>query len=97
MAKKRYVPVAFCIDSATEHHDIFKQILIALYEMIRAPEDLMSRPYYNRIMAFAELISHIAFLKTLPAPPYNSIYNIHFLNQIFTIRETAFDQIPNKN
>jgi hypothetical protein len=45
----------------------------------------------NRTMAFAELIAHLAFLKTIPAPPFNSIYNIHCLDKIFTIKESGFD------
>jgi Mg2+/Co2+ transporter CorB len=33
----------------------------------------------SKKIAFADLVAHIAFLKTLPAPPFNSIFNVHML------------------
>jgi len=38
--KKRYIPVAFCIETETEYHDVFREILLSLFEMIRVPEIL---------------------------------------------------------
>lgn len=65
------------METSTEHHDIFKQILQSLYETIRIPEKLMtSSSNDDRILAFAELVAHVAFLKTIPAPIFNSVYNI---------------------
>ncbi len=43
---KRYVPVAMCLETETEYHDIFRKILLALFESIRVPETLIS----NRIL-----------------------------------------------
>lgn len=58
---------------------------------------MTSQYHDDRIVAFTELVTHIAFLKTIPAPIFNSVYNLQFLGQTLTIRETAFDSIPNKN
>ncbi|CDW84178.1 UNKNOWN [Stylonychia lemnae] len=98
MEKKRYVPVALCLETETEYHDVFKQIMLALFDLIRIPENFAgNRANDNRTIAFAELITHLAFLKTIPAPSFNSTYNLFCLNQVFQIKETGLDQIPNKN
>ena len=94
---KRYVPVALCLETETEYHDTFRQIMLALFDLIRIPENLVNKIHDNRTMAFAELVAHLAFLRTIPAPPFNSIYNIYCFNQVITIKEQGFDQIPNKN
>ena len=79
--KKRYVPVALVLETETEYHDVFRQILLSLFDLIRVPENLMTnRIFDNRKMSFAELIAHLAFLKTIPAPVFNSVYHIHCLD-----------------
>ena len=89
---KKFVPVALVLESATEHHDIFKQLLLQLFNLIREPEPVKVQGYKeNKILAFAEMVAHIAFLKTLPAPPFNTVYNINFLNKNFVIKESPFD------
>jgi len=37
--KKRYVPVSLVLETETEYHDTFKQILLALFDMIRVPPE----------------------------------------------------------
>ena len=92
LSNKKYVPVAFVIESSTEHHDIFKHLLMALFQLIRKPEMIIASGYKeNKIIAYAELVAHVAFLKTVPAPPFNTVYNINFLGQTFVIKETPFD------
>ena len=60
--------------------------------MIRSPEQLVTNGFQaNRLVAFAELIAHLAFLRTIPSPPFNSIYNIHFLNTVIVLKENAFN------
>ena len=73
---KRYVPVALCLETETEYHDSFRHIMLSLFDLIRIPENLVNKIHDNRTMAFAELIAHLAFLRTIPAPPFNSIYNL---------------------
>jgi len=51
----------------------------------------------NQKLAFAEFISHLAFLKTIPCPSFNTIYNIKFFNMPLQIVERPFNEIPNKN
>lgn len=48
-------------------------------------------------MAYADLITHIAFLRTIPAPVFNSEVNILFMNQTFNFKENMFNQLPHKN
>ena len=86
------MPVALCLETETEYHDVFRKILLALFDEIRVPENVVNnRIFENRRLAFAELVAHLAFLRTIPAPPFNSIYKIHFLNQVFTIKENTLD------
>lgn len=78
MKKKFYVPVAIVLETETEFHDTFRLILLSLFEMIRVPESVVSnRMSDNKTIAFAELIAHVAFMRTIPAPPFNSVYNIY--------------------
>ena len=98
LGRKKYIPVAFCIETETEFHDVFREILLNLFEMIRVPEVIQkTSPKTNRLIAFAEFITHLAFLRTIPSPPFNTIYNINFLSQTLVIKENPFDQIPNKS
>lgn len=79
--KKRYVPVALCLETETEYHDVFRKILLALFDEIRVPENVVSNKIYeNRRLAFAELVAHLAFLRTIPAPTFNSTYNVFLFN-----------------
>jgi hypothetical protein len=73
--------VAFVIETETEFHDDFREMLISLFELIRTPDKVVTDgPYENKLISFGELIAHLSFLKTIPAPTFNSIYNIQFLN-----------------
>ena len=58
---------------------------------------LNNQIFENRRLAFAELVAHIAFLRTIPAPPFNANYNIFMFNKVFSISEGTLDQLPNKN
>lgn len=90
--------MALCVSTETEFHDIFRQILLSLFDLIRVPEPVVqNKAFENRMLAFAELIAHLAFLRTIPAPPFNSVFNVHCLNQVFVFKEQSFDQIPNRN
>lgn len=80
------------LETETEYHDVFKQIMLAMFDLIRVPPEAYNnsvakptekggdmapgRLIINRNLAFADLVAHIAFLKTIPAPPFNSVYNI---------------------
>ena len=48
-------------------------------------------------MAFAELISHVSFLRTIPAPVFNSQVIIHFMDDIISMKENSFNVLPHKN
>jgi hypothetical protein len=90
--RKKYIPVAFCIETETEFHDAFREILLHLFEMIRVPEVVQNTtPHANRLISFAELITHLAFLRTIPSPTFNTMYNIHMLNTTIVLKENPFD------
>jgi len=48
-------------------------------------------------MAFAEVITHMAFLRTIPAPVFNSQVNISFMDRLLCIKENSFNEIPHKS
>ncbi len=37
--KKKYVPVALVLSTETEYHDFFRQVMLALFDMIRCPPE----------------------------------------------------------
>ena len=48
-------------------------------------------------MSFAEVIANIAYLRTIPAPVFNSEVTIQFMNITLNLKENRFDEIPHKN
>lgn len=48
-------------------------------------------------MAFAEVVANIAFLRTIPAPVFNSEFNIQFMDITLNLKENHFNEIPHKN
>ena len=95
--EKRYVPVAFCLQTETEYHDMFREILISLFESVRHPDQVHTSDSKNRDLAFAEFITHIAYLKTIPSPPFSTIFKVQILDRVFTNKENGYDEIPHKN
>lgn len=51
----------------------------------------------KRLLSFAEFISKIAFLKTIPCPTFNTRYNIEFFSKTLVINEKPFGTIPENN
>lgn len=92
-----YVPIAFVICTEIENHDIFRAILQELLESIRIPKEVSNKPDENKFLAFADLISHIAFLKTIPCPTFNAKLMIEFYNKTVEITEKDYRKIPHRN
>ena len=44
-------------------------------------------PDIDNLMAFAEMISHIAYLRTIPAPVFNSQITIKFMDCLINLKE----------
>jgi len=42
--KKKYIPVALVMLTATEYHDFFRHIMLAMFDMIRVPPEMHSLP-----------------------------------------------------
>jgi hypothetical protein len=83
-----YVPIALVISSEIENHDIFRETLIALFESIRDPEQVVAGDkIQNKRIAFADFLSHVALLKTIPCPTFNSKFLIEFLGKTLIINE----------
>ena len=54
-------------------------------------------PDFKHIMAFSELVANIAYLRTIPAPVFNSEINLSFMGTLINIRENSFTELPHKN
>lgn len=54
-------------------------------------------PDIRKCMAFAEIVSHMAFLRTIPAPVFNSQVNLSFMDTLLCIKENAFHELPHKS
>ena len=51
----------------------------------------------KKFMSFAELIANIAFLRTIPAPVFNSEATIMFQDVLINLKENSFNKLPHKN
>ena len=60
-------------------------------------DDSASIPELARCMAFADLVAHVAFLRTVPAPVFNSEVNITFMDSVINLKENRFNVLPHKN
>lgn len=107
-----YAQIAFVIQSKVEFHDAFKLILTRIYESIKQPKTLANNlvenwykseeeqrviPQPHFCMAFAEIIAHIAYLRTIPAPVFNSQINLLFMDLKINLKENHFTEIPHKS
>lgn len=100
-----FVPNAMVIQTDIEHHDIFRELMLDLFESIRVPSEGKDKQgnvvkmsfEERRLASFAEFIARIAFLKTIPCPTFNTEYNIQFFSKTLSIKEQSFATIPNTN
>ena len=97
--EQAYVPMCFIIQTECEFHDIFREILVLLFESIRKPKkfSINNNSADNKTLAYADFIAHLAFLKTIPVPTFNTMYNIEFLGKTLKLNEGVFNDVPNKN
>jgi len=104
---KVYVPVAYVLQTETEFHDVYRSILLSIIDVLRTPCLAQSlTPHQERIVQFSELLTHLAFLKTVPPPPFNSLFRIEWPSasqvhtrqlQVISLREGPFNQVPHKS
>ena len=80
-----------------EYHDIFRSILLTLFESIRKPQSVSQHFLSNQCLAFSDFLAHIAFIRTVPAPSFNTHYRIEFMDKTLLIDEGRFDELPNKS
>lgn len=93
------------IVTEVEYHDIFRELSLDLFESVRVPPSLKDKngeeqkiPFVDRRkFAFTELIAKIAFLKTVPCPTFNTIFNIEFHEKTLMIEEKDFREVPDNN
>jgi hypothetical protein len=62
-------------------------MLEELFESIRSPEVIADTLVANKRLAFADMLAHLAYLKTLPCPSFNTRMNIGFYNKQFIVNE----------
>ena len=98
-SNRTWVPVSIVIQTECEHHDIFREILISLFELIRVPRKIPNNENMveHKFLAYAEFIAHIAYLKTIPCPSFNTRFNIEFLGKTLIVNEQMFHKVPNKS
>jgi hypothetical protein len=88
------VPVALVLVTEVENHDIFRSILEELFESIRKPEQTSAD---HKKFAFADMLAHIAYLKTVPCPSFNTSLNLKLYNKQFQLNEQEYFTIPQRN
>lgn len=92
-----FAPIAFVIQTEVEHHDIFKEVMLKLFESIRIPMVVTGDEQKDQQLAFAEFLAHLAFLVSIPCPTFNTRFHIEFLGKTLTLTEPNFDEVPDKN
>lgn len=98
-----FVPIAFVIQTDVEYHDIFREIMLQLFESIRKPAEgkgkngIKMSLEARRKIAWTDFLAHIAWLKTIPCPTFNTRFNIEFFNKTLVIDEGPFYKIPDSN
>lgn len=93
------------IQTEIEQHDIFRELMLDLFESIRVPaegKDIKGNEIKlsfedRRTLSFAEFIARIAWLKTIPCPTFNTRYNLQFFSKTLVIDEKPFNKIPKAN
>jgi len=67
--------------------------------LIRVPKKIQNNENMveHKWLAYAEFIAHIAFLKTIPCPSFNTRFNIEFLGKTLIVNEQMFHKVPNKS
>ena len=48
-------------------------------------------------MSFAEIVAHISYLRTIPAPVFSSEINLLFFDTLINMKENSFNELPHKN
>lgn len=100
-----FIPNAMVIQTEIEQHDIFRELMLDLFESIRVPaegknmqgEEIKLPFEERRLLSFAEFIARIAWLKTIPCPTFNTRYNLQFFSKTLVINEKPFNTIPMTN
>ena len=88
------MPMALVLQTYVEHHDFFREVLLMLFKLVTAQKNNSKE---DRFMAFAELLSHVSFLGTIPGPTFNTRFNIELLGRTLTLTEPDYDEIPDRN
>ena len=92
-----FAPIAYVFRTDVEQHDIFKEIMLLLFESIRKPLSITGNRSMDQKLAYAEFLTHIAFLATIPCPTFNTQFKVQFFNKTLTIEEPSYNMIPSKN
>jgi len=88
------------ISTEIENHDVFRHILTELFDSIREDsKDCKSEQESARVkmMAFADMLAHVAYLKSIPSPAFNSRHQICFYRKLVIIDEQEYFKVPNRS
>ena len=79
--------MALVITTEIENHDIFRDILLQMFNSITEPAQVTACQDNDKTLAFAEMLAHIAYLKTIPSPGFNTMHRIQLYNKPVKIDE----------
>ena len=68
-----------------------------MFESIWNPESITNNKLQDKLLAFADMLTHLAYLKTIPCPSFNTAANIEFYKKTILLEEMSFYSIPNRN
>jgi hypothetical protein len=85
------------LSTESENHDIFREMLLEMFESIRNPESVTNNTLQDKLLAFADMLTHVAYLKTIPCLSFNSAANIEFYKKTILLEELNYYSIPNRN
>ena len=68
----RYVPVCLCIKTESEYHDIYRPLLLEIYETLNQESSSFSSEIHSRLYRFSDIIVKLAYINTVLPPVINT-------------------------
>lgn len=68
-----------------------------MFESIRSPDSITANSLQDKFLAFADMLTHLAYLRTIPCPTFNTAANVEFYKKTILLDEQQYFSIPNRN
>lgn len=62
-------------------------MLLEMFESIRSPVPVTRNALQDKFLAFADMLTHLAYLKTIPCPSFNTAANVEFYKKTILLDE----------